>query len=143
MSYTERVYRSKHGVVTYIPVMIMAVVVGIDIHSGTYWNTVFILVLFAVVILPMLLNTCYTITPDAYLQIRCGWMVNMKFDIHNIRKIEDTHNVLSSPALSLDRIEIFYNKFDSVMVSPDDKDQFIADLKRIKPSIEYEVFAKD
>jgi hypothetical protein len=44
---------------------------------------------------------------------------------------------MSSPALSLDRIEIFYNKFDSVIISPKNKADFVAELKSINPAIEY------
>jgi hypothetical protein len=48
-----------------------------------------------------------------------------------------TAGLLCSPALSLDRIEIFYNKFDSVIASPENKADFVAELKSINPAIEY------
>lgn len=45
--------------------------------------------------------------------------------------------MLSSPALSLDRLEVFYNKFDSVIISPQNKEDFIVALQNINPAIEY------
>lgn len=59
-----------------------------------------------------------------------------KIDIHTIRKIYKTRNPLSSPALSLDRIAIVYNKYDEILISPKDKSAFIAELLSINPSIE-------
>lgn len=61
------------------------------------------------------------------------WMT--KIDIHSIKKIYHTHNPLSSPALSLDRIAIVYNKYDEVLISPKNKSAFIAELLKINPNI--------
>jgi len=46
-----------------------------------------------------------------------------------------TNSILSAPALSFDRIEIFYNRFDSIVISPGDNAAFIADLKEINSAI--------
>jgi len=55
----------------------------------------------------------------------------------DIRKIEETNNPLSAPALSIDRLEIHFNKFDSLLISPKNKKDFIADLQQINPEINY------
>ena len=62
--------------------------------------------------------------------------VNENIEIKTIRKITETYNPLSSPAASIDRIEIFYNKFDSVLISPKKKKEFIEDILKINPNIE-------
>jgi hypothetical protein len=62
----------------------------------------------------------------------------IKIDIHSVRKIYKTHNPLSSPALSLDRIAIVYNKYDEVLISPKNKKEFIEELLKINPNIEVE-----
>lgn len=142
MSDNIHVYRSKQGIISYLPVLILAIVMAINIYTGKYLSGIIATAVISIVVLPMLLNTKYTITGDGKLYVRCGWIVNIEMDIQSIRKIEDTRSVLSSPALSLDRIEIFYNKFDSVMVSPENKAEFVAELQRIKPSIEYKVSNK-
>lgn len=59
-----------------------------------------------------------------------------KIDIKTIRKIYRTNNPLSSPAMSLDRIAIVYNKFDEVLLSPKEREEFINELLKINPNIE-------
>lgn len=45
--------------------------------------------------------------------------------IENIRGLKASHTFLSGPALSMDRIEIQYNKYDIAIVSPKDKAAFV------------------
>ena len=66
------------------------------------------------------------------LKVKCSFFV---IDIATITKIENTNSVLSAPALSMDRIEVFYNKYDSVVISPGDKAGFIARLKETNPEV--------
>jgi hypothetical protein len=61
---------------------------------------------------------------------------NTKIEIKSIRKIYRTNNPLSSPALSLDRLAIVYNKFDEILISPKERNEFIDELLKINPSIE-------
>ena len=62
-----------------------------------------------------------------------------KIDIKTIRKVYRTYNPLSSPALSLDRIAIVYNKYDEVLISPKEREAFIEDLLKINPDIIVEI----
>lgn len=68
--------------------------------------------------------------------VKCLFVVNDTIEITKIRKIEKTNSVLSSPALSLDRIAIRYNKFDEVYLSPKERQLFIDELVAIHPEIE-------
>ncbi|MEZ4839177.1 PH domain-containing protein [Flavobacterium sp.] len=63
----------------------------------------------------------------------------IKIDIHSIKRIFKTNNPLSSPALSLDRIAIVYNKYDEVLISPKFKKEFVDELLKINPSIIVEI----
>ena len=76
----------------------------------------------------ILMRTHYTIT-DEQLKIVCGpiWR-NISLD--SIRRISETRNPLSSPALSLDRLKIEYGNLRSVMISPDDKKAFMKAIGR-------------
>lgn len=65
------------------------------------------------------------------------WKTQIK--INSIRKIYKTNNPLSSPALSLDRIAIVYNKYDEVFISPKARKQFIEDLLKVNPDIIVEI----
>lgn len=63
-------------------------------------------------------------------------MFKQGIDIKKIRKIEKTNNPISSPALSVrDRIEIYYDKYDSVIISPERQAEFIQKLKLINKNI--------
>lgn len=91
------------------------------------------------VLILMLISTIgikYQIDGDKFIG-RMGCFYKKEINIHSIRKIEKTKSILNTPlATSFDRIEIFYNRYDSVMISPLDKEAFITDLKRINPRIE-------
>jgi len=62
-----------------------------------------------------------------------------KIDIKTIKKVYATKNPLSSPALSLDRIAVVYNKFDEVLISPKERADFIQELLKINPNIVVEL----
>ena len=64
------------------------------------------------------------------------WIVYERIDISKITKIEKTNSILSSPALSLDRIRIRYNKYDEVLISPKVKKEFVDELLKVNPTIE-------
>lgn len=73
---------------------------------------------------------------DEYLLIRTKFFPSQKVALQDIRKIEESNSILAAPAFSFDRLEILYNKYDSILVSPEDKEQFIADLLNVNPDIE-------
>lgn len=71
------------------------------------------------------------------LYIQGGFLVREKIAIKNIRKITNSNSVLSAPALSIDCLEIHYNKYDSQLISPKNKKEFIAYIQELNPDIEY------
>lgn len=73
---------------------------------------------------------------DEYLLIRTKFFPSQKVALQDIRKIEESNSILAAPAFSFDRLEIIYNKYDSILVSPENKEQFIADLLNVNPEIE-------
>lgn len=60
--------------------------------------------------------------------------LRMKIKVSDIQSVTPTSSILSSPALSLDRLLIKYKSYKqkSVMVSPLDKDGFIKEIERRK-----------
>lgn len=56
-------------------------------------------------------------------------------DIKSIKKLRSTKTLLAGPALSIDRIEIQYKRYDSVIVSPKEKNKFIESLLSKNKSI--------
>lgn len=59
-----------------------------------------------------------------------------KIPIKSIHKVYRTRIPLSSPALSLDRIGVVYNKYDEIFISPKEREEFIKELLKINPNIE-------
>lgn len=79
----------------------------------------------------------YYVIDRSMLTINTGFLYKRKkIPVASIRKIEKTRTLVSAPAPSFDRLEIFYNRFDSVVISPKDKPGFIANLIKLNPEIE-------
>ena len=70
------------------------------------------------------------------LNIKAGFLSNQNINIMNIESIKKSKNILSSPAASLDRIEIIENNKNSILISPKNKIEFIEELKKINPQID-------
>ena len=76
----------------------------------------------------LLFSTNYS-TNEKDLLIKCGpfrWVVPLA----TITSVKETKNPLSSPALSLDRLQISYQSGKSIMVSPKDKQRFISAINQ-------------
>jgi len=69
----------------------------------------------------------YYVFDDHTLVIRSGPM-KKTIEFNSIKSIQKTSNPLAGPALSLQRIEIVYGLYKIAMISPENRDQFIAIL---------------
>lgn len=131
-----KTHYSKIGMELVVPlVLIFGTVLVLIINEKPNWIAIAILLPVILFVVHMFLTTKYTIEGDK-LVIKCGFLYHKTIDINTIRRIAETNNLLSSPATSLDRLEILYGKFDSVLISPRRKAEFINDIKRINPGIE-------
>lgn len=83
----------------------------------------------------MLLNTYYSIEEETLL-ITCGIFKKLRIHIKDIHHIKETRNPLSSPALSMDRLEIKYGLRKFVLISPKHKNDFIDAMLAKNPQIE-------
>ena len=132
----KKIYNSKIGLELVIPlVLIFGIALALNIIEKT--NVIGIAILLPVIlfVVHMFLTTNYTIESDDLI-IKCGFLSNKTIDIKTIKKITETNNPLSSPATSLDRLEINYGKFDKILISPKNKTEFIDDIKRLNPNVE-------
>lgn len=68
--------------------------------------------------------------------VKSTWIVNERIGISKITKFEKSNSVLSSPALSLDRLSVRYDKYEEVLISPKEKKAFIDELLKANPNIE-------
>ena len=69
------------------------------------------------------------------LKIRCG-PFRQRISLQEIKEIKRTRSPLSSPACSLDRMEIKYGISKRVMISPADKENFIKAIHQKSQSIQ-------
>jgi len=66
---------------------------------------------------------------ETNLLVRFG-LVRQRIPLVDISEVRPTHNPLSSPALSLDRLHVQYGPgfFKAVMISPADRNRFLDEL---------------
>jgi hypothetical protein len=127
------VYKSKIGP----PIIFPLCTVGgmfIAMILTRAWPAVLIMGILILVLIYTYFNTYYTIGGNE-LKVRYGFIINKTIDIGSIKKVVPTRDMRSAPALSTDRVEIFYNQNDSVLISPEDQAEFIERLKGINGKI--------
>ena len=82
-----------------------------------------------------LYGTDYTLT-DERLIIRSG-PFRWRIALQAIHSVDPSRSLLSSPAVSLDRLRVRYGPSRrSVLISPDDKERFLWDLAMRAPGLE-------
>lgn len=136
-----RTYKSKIGLELVIPVTVILAFCSYELIVDEIWTGIaFMFSIWGSIMLSGL-TLRYKID-DNNLTICCWFVVLQKIPVEKIRKINETTDILSAPAFSLYRLEIIYNKFDSVLISPKDKKGFIVHLKELKPTIEVKLKEK-
>lgn len=128
-----KVYRSKVdkwllGVL--IAAMILGILGAVSALAAAGWQAWWaILPLLLGTVLPAwILTTTYYTLGDSELRVKSG-PFSWRVPLDEIRSIEKTSNPLSSPALSLYRLRIEYGNGRSIMISPDDRDEFIEEVE--------------
>ena len=119
-------------------VFFLAIVLGGMLLKLLYdgvWS-VSALIFFQILFIANMFCTTFYIIENERLQVKSGFLINFSIDIQQIKKISETNTLMSAPAISFDRLEILYNKFDTVVISPKEKMQFIDAIKRINPQVE-------
>ena len=134
-------FKSKVGYGILIPVLILQI--GITLWPTIKGTSVEASLAMLAIMVPVIAFTLhiffgivYQINDKSELLIKCGFLYNVVIDISAIKSINRTRNLISSPAASLDRIELKYGKWDSVIISPSNKIEFVNELLKINPSIQ-------
>lgn len=131
-----KIYKSKIGLELVIPLLIVfGTALILILNEKSSWLGLIILFPVILFVVHMFMTTYYVISGNN-LTIKCGFLINLTLDIRTIKKISETNNLLSSPATSIDRIEIMFGNFDSVIISPKDKKEFINDILALNPRVE-------
>jgi hypothetical protein len=127
-------YRSKIGIELMIPLSILFTWSLISQINTGNWSGLAIILLTSAFFAHLLLTIYYEVD-DKYLVVKCSFLFNTSVNIRSIKTIRESGSILAAAAASLDRLEIFYNDNDSILISPKDKEAFIAHLLRINPNI--------
>lgn len=132
----KKMYKSKmsKGLIISLVLLFLYVVYQVITEPVGFW-IILICLIFVVVFFYNILSLRYTIE-NKKLIVTTKIFYHKSIDIKSIRKIEETNTIISAPANSFDRLEIIYNKFDNLVVSPENKQRFIEDLLAIHPEIE-------
>ncbi|NMF01501.1 PH domain-containing protein [Aneurinibacillus aneurinilyticus] len=95
-----------------------------------------IVIFFLSVALPVFLLwiwlTTYYVLDENNLIIKCG-PFRKTIPLNTIKSVKKTMNPLSSPALSLKRLEIIHGQHSMTLISPKNRDEFIKILQRRCP----------
>lgn len=130
----KQVYHSKVDAIIVWPVIIiLTIVFGLMAIDGVWPGMIFVCILGAF-ILHAFYNITYTVD-GSELIIKTGFFKYSNIDIHQIRFIEYTRTGYSSPAASLDRINLQCGKKGTITLSPENKEAFIQLLISIHPEI--------
>jgi Bacterial PH domain len=79
-------------------------------------------------------TTTYVLDVDS-LRVRCAGL-RWQIAYRDVRRVEFSNSALSAPALSLRRLKVCYGAAGSLVISPDDREAFIAALQRRVPGLE-------
>lgn len=135
----NRVYPSKIGIeILIITGLPLAVVFFISAFRGFNWVGIGVVVFICLLMLYLFRFTKYTIEGND-LKISSGFLYNKKISIRSIRKIKATNNPLSAPAVSLDRLEIIFDNNERVLISPKEKEAFVAHIQTLNPAVEVDL----
>ncbi|MET0289911.1 MAG: PH domain-containing protein [Pseudoxanthomonas sp.] len=136
----SRAYRSRIdpsvALCLMLPMGLSVGMLGWELLQGTPLGQVIAVVsLLPGLVLPlwMLLGTHYLLTAERLL-IRCGpfrWRIRLA----EIRAVTPTRSLLSGPALSLDRLRIDHGHWNSVLISPHAREDFLARLAHLRVAV--------
>lgn len=113
-----------------------AIAIAVALNETNWPWVAAVFVPLTVLIFSLMFTIHYTIY-GSQLIVRDNLFKKKAYNIMDITSIEPTHNPLSAPAASLDRIAIRFRNVDELLLSPKDKDRFYQHLKKINPNITF------
>ncbi|WP_108423486.1 PH domain-containing protein [Flagellimonas amoyensis] len=134
MENRAKVYPSKVGLELLAFVFLVFGVVIYQLVKAGSWIGVMVNGAILILVVLVFLSISYEISGET-LWIKSFFWIKKKIPITSITGVQETYNPISSPAASLDRLEILYGRNNSVIISPKDKMGFIEHLKSISPQI--------
>jgi len=98
-----------------------------DSAAALMWPVMVLLAVGILIPLWVLVSLRYFLS-DETLRVRCG-PFNWQIPIRQIQAITSTNNLISSPALSLDRLLVEYGDNQRIIISPEPREEFLRQLE--------------
>lgn len=117
-----------------LPVLVLGITTFMMVRDGI-WVGVLVNALTLALVLHIFYSISYTIDGQ-FLHMKVSFYKFPPIDIQKIRFIDMTNSWHSSPAASLDRMNLQCGKMGTFTVSPTDKETFVKMLLAINPNIE-------
>ena len=133
----RKIYKSKVALAFVLPLIVL-ILLSSFLLIKTLWLPAVITIIFIGLYIHLYLTTYYELTPDKKLKVQSGFIFKKEIYINSIYRIRKAKSRSASPALSNDRLEIFYNRYGSLMVSPEHKTEFVEELQKVNPRITYD-----
>jgi len=131
-----KIYKSRIGIEMYI-ILILMCLFNIYVLITEGFNLFLMVLIFSpIVFIIYVINQTYYQIKNEVLYIKSSFFFREELPINKIRKIEEVTNIISSPAMSIQRLELFYRKYDSILISPKDQKQFLSDILSVNKNIE-------
>ncbi|SDQ58721.1 PH domain-containing protein [Flagellimonas zhangzhouensis] len=135
------VYPARVGMELVLPVILIFGFIIVNTFESS--SVLELIIQFAILflIVGLFFSISYEINGDV-LTITTLFFFKKNILVTDITRVVESFNPLSSPAPSLRRLEIYYGKYSSTLISPKDKLKFIGHLKQISPTIQVELREK-
>jgi hypothetical protein len=127
-------YRSKIGIELMIPLAIILTWILISQINANDWPGMGIILLSSAFFVHTLTTIYYEVNNETLI-VKCSFILKTSINIRSIKTIRESGSILAAAAASLDRLEILYNEYDSILISPREKEKFIEHLLSINPNI--------
>ena len=97
----------------------------VELNVGTIITT-FVIGLTVWLVLAIYFKTYYSVEEEVVRVVSGPF--RWKIPINEITSIRQTKSILSSPALSMDRLEVKYGRYQYIIISPEDKHGFANEI---------------
>lgn len=131
----DRVFKSKVGWWYHLVLLVMVASTVAVFVGGKSPAVMVMLLLCTLECIHMLLSTWYKVTADGYLVAHCSIFPEKRIAIAEISAVEVTALPASSYALSLDRLIVYKGEAQWLLISPDNKQDFLKCLRKHNPDI--------
>lgn len=131
----KKSFQSKVDLPLVLPVLILLVAAEIFMILTGILPGIIGISLIILFVVYLCVNTLYEVTDDNKLKIKIGFLYRKEIYIKSIKRVFPTKDHSASPALSFDRLEIRYHRYGRIVVSPNNKVEFVKKLQQVNPAI--------